>query len=83
MPKLFKSKIKVIYKDREGREHTVIRRIWEKKNENEPYYVTAIQITYPSSEMNVAIENHHTWTVPEEWEFVRKEYDYIRQIEGN
>ena len=80
MPNLFATKVKIIYKDREGGEHKVVKRIWEKKDENGHYYVTGIQMSYSDREFAIPIENIHNRVIHPEWEFVRKEVDYTRQV---
>ena len=79
MLNLFKTKITVIYMDNEGREHRVVRRIWEKKDENGDYYVTAIQMSYPNGGFAIPIEHIHNRIVPSEWKFMRKKVDYLQR----
>ena len=80
MPNLFTTKLKIIYKDREGGEYKVVKRIWEKMDENGHYYVTGIQMSYSDKGFAIPIENIHGRVVHPEWEFIRKEVDYIRRV---
>ena len=79
MSNLFETKIKLIYKDRKDEEHQVVRRVWEKKDKNGHYYVTAIKMSYLGGGFNISIEHIHDGIIPLEWTFVDKEFDYVRR----